>query len=185
MIANRRVTRGFLYESTRGRRAQRGFSLIELGIVVAVIAVLAAVVLVGRGFLNSARVSKVTEGIGVTKKAAATVAGLQGGRFPVTSTGNELGGLSQRQLVPALTNSVWQLQGAEFAITDVRFQSAGDRNCVAVTYTVPAGFLADSFKQLQTDPNFMASCAGTQVGGLTCATSAPTSGTSAIACFAL
>jgi prepilin-type N-terminal cleavage/methylation domain-containing protein len=61
---------------------ERGFSLIELGIVVAVIAILATVVLVGRGFLQSSRVSKMVEVVDTIAKGMATYAGTNGGKIP-------------------------------------------------------------------------------------------------------
>ena len=96
------------------RKGQRGFSLIELGIVVAVIAILATVVLVGRGFLESSRVSKMVEVIDTIAKGTAVYAGTNGGEIP-TAPVNYLNALELRALVPTgITNSV-----PNFAINSV------------------------------------------------------------------
>lgn len=89
------------------RRGQRGFSLIELGIVVAVIAILATVVLVGRGFLESSRVSKMVEVIDTICKGVAVYAGSNGGQIPGANGANLLTELENRELVSnTITNSV-------------------------------------------------------------------------------
>jgi prepilin-type N-terminal cleavage/methylation domain-containing protein len=49
---------------------QRGFSLIELGIVIGVIAVLALVILIGRGMITSARSGSATQMVDSIRKAA-------------------------------------------------------------------------------------------------------------------
>jgi Tfp pilus assembly major pilin PilA len=60
----------------------RGFSLLELGIVIGVIAILATVVLSGQGFLAASRLSKMCELIDTTSKAVAVYSGSNGGKIP-------------------------------------------------------------------------------------------------------
>ncbi len=69
--------------NTHIARNARGFTLIELGVVVAVIAILATVVLVGRGFLTSSRVTKEVEVINTVCKGVAVVSGTNSGEVPV------------------------------------------------------------------------------------------------------
>jgi prepilin-type N-terminal cleavage/methylation domain-containing protein len=78
-------------------KRQAGFTLIELGIVIAVIAILAAVVIVGRGFINSAKVSKAVDQVDVMRKAVSTIGGARGGDF----TSITMGELTTRSYVAA------------------------------------------------------------------------------------
>ena len=91
---------------TSVRRSEKGFTLIELGIVVAVIAILATVVLFGRGFLTSAGTSKGIEAINSIRKAAATYNGVTGGNGAMDAA-DCLNDLAERELLPpaALTAS--------------------------------------------------------------------------------
>ena len=104
----------------RGRRKQRGFSLIELGIVVAVIAVLATVVLVGRGFLQSSRVSKMVEVLDTINKGVSTYAGTWGGKLN-TGAGNLMPSLISRKLIP---NSI-QSSVPDFTVGQIVPNAAG------------------------------------------------------------
>ena len=96
----RHVFKGFLRSRKMKlslRRSEKGFTLIELGIVVAVIAILATVVLFGRGFLDSAKSSKAVEAVNTIRKAASTYNGVKGG---TANDLNALANLALRELIP-------------------------------------------------------------------------------------
>jgi prepilin-type N-terminal cleavage/methylation domain-containing protein len=103
----------------RNRKSERGFSLIELGIVIAVIAILATVVLMGRGFLESSRVSKVVEAIDTMGKGIAVFAGANGATLPA---GNLQPQLSARALIHANLNNPNYISG--FQINNATGQCA-------------------------------------------------------------
>ncbi len=109
---------------TSGRTESRGFTLIELGIVIAVIAVLATVVIFGLGFLQGSRVTKTTEAVNAIRKAASTFAGLSGGTVG-QSTANEITPLVQRGLLPqSASTGTWLVTGSgtnAFTVTAVQF----------------------------------------------------------------
>ncbi len=108
---------------------QRGFTLIELGIVIAVIAVLAATVLMGRGFVQSARVTKAVEAVDTAAKATRVLAGKFGGSF-VTADSDVMTDLNTRTLLPG--GPGWS-PVAEFAITQI--QGAGTDFVVQISCT--------------------------------------------------
>lgn len=171
----------------RRRRHPRGFSLIELGIVIAVIAVLAAVVIFGRGFISAGRVTKAVEASNTIRKSASTYAGLLGGSLranpPNTS---QLTTLQQRGLLPALNAGAWIVSGSVQAlpdaiqVTNLRLGQIPNpnnnnqpTNAVAVTYQTPNGSLpADIFTAVGDDTNLIRNN-GTVDGSPNCASAAP------------
>lgn len=166
----------------RARRGERGFTLIELGIVIAVIAVLATVVLMGRGFIDASRQTKLVEALDAVQKAASTVAGLQGGTL-TTSTANEMGGLNTRVLIPS--GAPWTVSTG-FQITDVRFQAAaaGVANRVLIRSLVPSATAGlDFVTAASRSQNFVGD--GSTVGTLVCSTVALGSTTTPNVCFNL
>ncbi|MGI5861213.1 MAG: type II secretion system protein [Myxococcales bacterium] len=183
----------------RRNRQSRGFSLIELGIVIAVIAVLASVVIFGRGFIVAGRVSKTVEATNTIRKAASTFAGLTGGTIvnPVQQA-NGLRTLRQRQLIPPTTNEndPWCVAACpagtqdDFSIMAIGLErvvgqnGTGQQNAVSIEINTSGPAQSeDVFNSVLQDPNFVQR-AGTTVGGMTCDTSAPTTETVRL-CFYL
>lgn len=129
------------------RKREQGFTLIELGIVVAVIAVLATVILFGRGFLESTRISKAVETVTMLQKAANTFAqtGTPPGTVPATLT---LANLQARQLVPPNINNA--VSGYSFAIARV------NQTQYRVTVTCPTNVAATDLGAAKaSDPNLV------------------------------
>jgi prepilin-type N-terminal cleavage/methylation domain-containing protein len=166
---------------SRRRPSRRGFSLIELGIVIAVIAVLAAVVIFGRGFIIAARVTKAIDASNTVRKAASTFAGLNGGSLAQVGNANQLNALQRRGLLPTPQGglgSVWTVSGAEgsdeaVVVRDIRFgvhNPAGQSavNAVAIRISTPTGTaVADDIRTaVQQDRNIIPVQA--TVGGLQC-----------------
>jgi prepilin-type N-terminal cleavage/methylation domain-containing protein len=155
--------------AARLARGVRGFSLIELGIVIAVIAVLAAVVIFGRGFIVASRVSKLVEAANTVRKGASTYAGLMGGSLsPAVTPAVGISALSTRQLLPPLNNNLWVVSGPtpatteSFVITGVGLgQIPGPgggppQNAVSVQFRVPKPENAqDVIASVLNDPNFV------------------------------
>ena len=169
----------------RRRRHARGFSLIELGIVIAVIAVLAAVVIFGRGFITAGRVTKAVEASNTIRKSASTYAGVLGGSLRAT-TQNQLLTLQQRGLVPQLNAGAWIVSGSAQAINDaiqitqVRMaqipnpdNNNAPTNAVAITYTTPPGSLpADILASVVDDTNLVRTGPTIDAAPAACATAA-------------
>jgi prepilin-type N-terminal cleavage/methylation domain-containing protein len=168
MTSNRKTLR---------RRSRRGFSLIELGIVIAVIAVLAAVVVFGRGFILAARVTKAVDASNTIRKAASTFAGVNGGAL-TNSTASQLVALSQRGLIAPLPTgtTTWTVSGSAgstdaVTVTDIRLGqitgTSGAGNAVLIRITTPTPSMAqDILTAVKDDKNIVPG--GVTLGGGTC-----------------
>lgn len=146
--------------SRMSRASERGFSLIELGIVIAVIAVLASVVIVGRGFINSSRTGKAAEALSTIRKAGAVYTS----NMTVQSPSSEIDALQRRDLLPRTAadpqgaNATWTMTGSgttAFKVTSVMFGQIGNGWGVFITVVTPEITMAeDLVKLVSADPNF-------------------------------
>jgi len=187
--------------AVRLQRSARGFSLIELGIVIAVIAVLAAVVIFGRGFIVASRVSKLVEATNTVRKAASTYAGLMGGslnQVEVPSSG--IVKLANRQLLPPLVpnQNVWVVSGPNPPTSDsykiegvglgqVATVGGGMQNAVSIQFYTPKKENAeDVVSSVMNDPNMIKGSQEPGGSGGLCASS-PTDAQAAktYVCFSL
>jgi prepilin-type N-terminal cleavage/methylation domain-containing protein len=95
------------------RRAQAGFSLIELGIVIAVIAVLAGVVIFGKGYLDAAKKKAAVDLVLAIRSAGQQYAmrnynGIAFGKSEADAPGNiSLGRLQFDSFLPNPTTTPW------------------------------------------------------------------------------
>ena len=158
--------------AARLARGVRGFSLIELGIVIAVIAVLAAVVIFGRGFIVASRVSKLVEAANTVRKGASTYAGLMGGSLnPAETPQSGIVKLANRQLLPPLipATNTWVVSGPTNPPNAESFQIIGvglgqvpgpgggaPQNAVSVKFSCPKVENAqDVVASVINDPNLV------------------------------
>ena len=169
-------------------RRYGGFTLVELLVMIAVIAVLAGILIFGRGFIAAGRITKAVEGMDIIRKSASTYAGQVGGAL-TTSTNSELPTLSNRQLLPTLDSatSTWFVSGAgtdSISITNLRFGQLAGANVVAITVSTPKQEMADDVWKAVRDDGFLIRTGGPTIGGSTCAAGSPATSVVVI-CFNL
>tara|TARA_B100000959_G_C14795921_1_gene547637 strand:- start:241 stop:489 length:249 start_codon:yes stop_codon:yes gene_type:complete len=64
------------------KNTEKGFTLIELGIVVAILSILSTTVLAGKGFLRAMQLSTVVQEVGALRKAVDVYIARRGGTYP-------------------------------------------------------------------------------------------------------
>jgi prepilin-type N-terminal cleavage/methylation domain-containing protein len=137
-------------------RRLRGFTLIELGVATAAIAILMTSVLMGRGFIEASRHAKMVDAIDQLRKAAQTYSGMKG-RFPVdgsTEQGAVLKSLGLIREWPMKLPSGYTITGMYFGHGDqtAEFWQGGGRN--KVVFIIDAKFpkTLDLYRTFAKDP---------------------------------
>ena len=64
------------------KNTEKGFTLIELGIVIAILSILSTTVLAGKGFLRAMQLSAVVQEVGALRKAVDVYIARRGGTYP-------------------------------------------------------------------------------------------------------
>ena len=100
----------------------------ELAIVISVIAILAIVVVFGRGYVDASRAANMRDALGVIQRAVAEIAAEKGGCLP-TSILTEMPELHSRGVIP--NDMVWTVTG-NHKIERVVWECVGGQNRVAI-----------------------------------------------------
>lgn len=156
--------------SRRVAPAPHGFSLIELGIVLAVIVVLSSVVLLGRGFMEAAKTKNAVDMVVVLREAGRQWATRQcrGLQFKCSSTIGPGGTLDldlQRLvslgLVPANLKSPWDSQQSHYRVEikseGVTATCSGD-TCMRICVEVPSAETCEDLWKLLKPSSREAGC---------------------------
>ncbi|MDP7037722.1 MAG: prepilin-type N-terminal cleavage/methylation domain-containing protein [Myxococcota bacterium] len=118
----------------------KGFSLLELSIVIAVIAILAGVATASKGFIDAAKITKAASAIETTRVAVETLIARRGGqwyhRVQAYNVYND--DLVTRHLVPEMPWRVADINISVAAVGDDSADAVHDRNHVPI-YIVAKG----------------------------------------------
>ena len=134
------------------RCRSHGFTLVELSIVVAVMAVLAMVVLSGRGFVQASMVTKAAQGVQHLKKATVNYVGRRGGQV---DNKTNLTDLAARQLIVLDRHNKMLLGNVAFKVKEMSLsESAAGAHLVITVETPTAQTLADLHAALHRDATY-------------------------------
>ena len=135
------------------KKQQEGFTLIELGIVVAIIALLSTSVLLGKGFIDASKISRAAEAVEKTRIAVETYIGRNGGNWEMVEY-LEYNGLAtklvDRKLVPEMP---WQVGAIEIDL--VAYTTITNHDAVYVRGRGPQQSIAHMMVQLQNQKHFL------------------------------
>ena len=141
------------------RKGQECFTLIELGVAIAVICVLSTGIMVGKGLLDSSRVTTAANGIAALKKALVANAMYNGGSLQ----GQNMDELADRNFIPPLVNGALQLSGERFTVSAMGVRPddeivAASPHQLTLTVNVPDADTATRLRQFMasSDPNYSA-----------------------------
>ena len=138
-----------------------GFTLIELGIVVAVISLLTSGVMAGTGFINAAKITKAVDAVDKTRLAVETYVARRGGvwqEFEALEQGDYFTALVDRHLVPEMP---WQVGDMEVSVVMYVANSAYDAIIIQVSGpSTNITAMLDRFQTHQLFSNFSSSAPG-------------------------
>ena len=130
----------------------KGFTLVELGIVIGVMAVLATGVLLGHGFAQASKVTKAAQGVQHLKKATVNYVGRRGGEVDANTA---LTDLARRQLIVLDRNNQMVLGNAAFKVKEMSLSETTDGAHLEITVATPtAQTLADLHGALHQDASY-------------------------------
>tara|TARA_Y100001934_G_C12142785_1_gene673356 strand:- start:259 stop:774 length:516 start_codon:yes stop_codon:yes gene_type:complete len=130
----------------------KGFTLVELGIVIGVMAVLATGVLLGHGFAQASKVTKAAQGVQHLKKATVNYVGRRGGEI---DTKTVLSDLATRELIVLDRYNQMVLGNVAFKVKEMSLSETTDGAHLEITVATPtAQTLADLHAALHQDANY-------------------------------
>ena len=129
-----------------------GFTLIELGIVVAVISLLASGVMAGTGFINAAKVTKAVDAVDKTRLAVETYVARRGGVWQeseVLDSGDYYTALVDRQLVPEMP---WHV--GDMTVSLVMYVANSAYDAIIIEVSGPSTNITAMLERFQTHQLF-------------------------------
>ena len=141
-----------MQESKMKRCRSYGFTLVELSIVVAVMAVLAMGVLLGQGFAQASKVTKAAQGVQHLKKATVNYVGRRGGQV---DNKTNLTDLATRQLIVLNGDNKMLLGNVAFKVNEISLSEGAAGAHLQITVETPtAQTLADLRAALHQDASY-------------------------------
>ena len=131
---------------------RKGFTLIELGIVVAVISLLASGVMAGTGFINAAKITKAVDAVDKTRLAVETYVARRGGvwqGFESLEQGDYFTALVDRQLVPEMP---WHV--GDMTVSLVMYVANSAYDAIIIQVSGPSTNITAMLERFQTHQLF-------------------------------